>query len=85
MILYHLGIYLPHEDGFSEVKSFYIGSAYGSICGDYGVDADEKSMDGDWFYSKKYGVFGDGRKVTERLGLGNLRQWIITHNFGQNI
>ena len=53
MILHHLGVYLPHEDGF-KVKSFYIGSAYGSICDDYGVNADEKSMDGDWFYSKKY-------------------------------
>ena len=41
LILYELGISLPHEDGFSKVKDAYVRSAYYSICDDYGVDADE--------------------------------------------
>ena len=38
IILHHLGIFLPHEDGFSIVKNSYIKSAYYSICDDYGVN-----------------------------------------------
>ena len=41
LILHELGISLPHEDGFNEVKNAYIKSAYYSICDDYGVDANE--------------------------------------------
>ena len=37
IILHHLGISLPHEDGFSKVKNSYIKSAYYSICDDYGA------------------------------------------------
>ena len=41
LILHELGIYLPHEDGFSKVKKAYINSACCSIYDDYGVDPAE--------------------------------------------
>ena len=41
IILHHLGIPLPHEDGVSKVKNSYIKSAYYSIFDDYGVNVDE--------------------------------------------
>ena len=50
IILLHLGLSLPHEDGFSNVKNPYIKSEYYSICNDYGVNADEIWMHRDWFY-----------------------------------
>ena len=37
LILYELGICLPHEDGFSKVKNAYIKSAYYNICDEYGL------------------------------------------------
>ena len=37
----HLSISLPHENGFSKVKSCYIKNAYYSICNGYGVNADK--------------------------------------------
>ena len=49
LILHELGISLLHEDGFSKVKNAYIKSSYYSICDDYGVDANETWMHGDWF------------------------------------
>ena len=49
LILHDLGISLPNEDGFSKVKNGYIKSACYSTCNDYGVDADEAWMYGDWF------------------------------------
>ena len=58
LILHDLGIPLPHEDGFSKVKNAYIKSAYYSICDNYGVDADETWVHGDWFYTTCYGIFG---------------------------
>ena len=60
IILHHLGIFLPHEDGSTNVKNSYIKSAYYNICDDYGVNADETWLHGDWFYTTKYGIFGDG-------------------------
>ena len=66
LILYDLGISLPHEDGFSKVQNAYIKSAYYSICDDYGVNPDETRMHGDWFYTTDYGIFGHEVKVTER-------------------
>ena len=39
--LHHLGVSLPHEDGFSKVNNSYIKSPYYSICNDYGVNTDE--------------------------------------------
>ena len=82
LILYDLGIPLPHEDGFSKVKSSYIKSAYYSICDDYGIDADEKWMHGDWFYTTGYGVFGHEVKATKRSPPDNLTRWIITQSKG---
>ena len=41
IILHHLGISLPYEDGFSKTKNPYIKGAYYSICNDCGVNSDE--------------------------------------------
>ena len=70
--LHKLGISLPHEDGFSKVKHAYIESGYYSICDDYGIDADETWMYGDWFYTTDYGIFGHEVKATERSAPDNL-------------
>ena len=59
IILHHLGIFLPHADGFSKVKIYYIKIVYCSICDDYGVNVDETWMHGDWFNTTEYGIFGD--------------------------
>ena len=77
IILHCLGISLPHQDGFSMVKNSYSKSAYYSICDDYGVNADETWMHGDWFYTTNYGIFDDGRKATKRSPQDNLTWWII--------
>ena len=82
LILHELGICLPHEDGFSKVKNAYIKSAYYSIRDDYGVDADETWMHGDWFYTTDYGIFGHGVKATDRSPPDNLTRWIITQSKG---
>ena len=82
LILHNLGISLPHEDGFSKVKNAYIKSAYYSICDDYGVDADETWMHGDWFYTTGYGIFGHEVKATKRSPPDNLTRWIITRSKG---
>ena len=65
LILHELGISLPHEDGFSKFKNAYIRSACYSICDDYGVDANEIWMYGDWFYTTDYAIFGHEVKATE--------------------
>ena len=78
--MHELGILLPHEDGFSKVKNAYINSAYYSICDDYGIDANETWMHGDWFYTTDYGIFEV--KATERSPLGNLTRCIITQSKG---
>ena len=80
--MHDLGIPLPHEDGFSKVKNAYIKSAYYSICDDYGVDADETWMHGDWFYTTGYGIFGHEVKATKRSPPDNLTRWIITQSKG---
>ena len=72
LILHELSIFLPHEDGFSKVKNAYITSAYYSICDDYGVDANETWMHGDWFYTTDYAIFGHEVKATERSPPDNL-------------
>ena len=82
LILQDLGSSLPHEDGFSKVKNFYIKSDYYSICDDYGVNADETGMHGDWFYTTNYDIFGHEVKATERLPSDNLTRWIITQSKG---
>ena len=72
LIFHELGISLPHEDGFSKVKNAYIKSAYYSICDDYGVDANETWIYGDWFYTTDYAIFGHEVKATERSPPDNL-------------
>ena len=56
IILHHLGISLPHEDGFCRVKKTYIKSDYYSIFGEYSVNANQIWMNGDSFYTAKYSV-----------------------------
>ena len=78
LILHELDISLPYKDGFSKVKNIYSNSAYYSICNDYGVDANETWMHGDWFYTADYAIFGHKAKVIERSPPDKLTQWIIT-------
>ena len=80
IIMHHLDTYLPHEDGFSRVKNSYIKCAYYNICYDYGVDADETWMYGDWFYTADCGIFGNGGKATQRSPPDNLTRWTITQS-----
>ena len=82
LMLHELGISLPHEDGFSKVKNAYIKSAYYSICDDYGFDANETWMHGDWFYTTDYAIFGHEVKATERCPPDKLTRWIITQSKG---
>ena len=79
-MLHDLGIFLPHEDGFSKIKYSYIKSAYYSICGDYGVNPDETWIHGNWFYTMDYGIFGNKVNATERSPSDNPRQWIIAQS-----
>ena len=74
IILPHLGISLPHEDGFGKVKNPYIKREYYSICDDYGVNTDETLMNRDWFYTTKYSIFSDKRKPTKRSAPDNLKR-----------
>ena len=82
LILHELGISLPHEHGISKVQNAYIQSTYYSICDDYGVDANETWMHGDWFYTTDYAIFGHEVKATERSPPENLTRWIITQSKG---
>ena len=77
-----LGISLPLKDGFSHVKNAYIKGAYYSICDDYGVDANETWMHGNWFYTTDYPIFGHEVKATERSPPDDLTRWIITQSNG---
>ena len=79
---WYLGIPLPHEDGFSKVKSAYINSAYYSIRDDYGVNPEETWMYGDWFYTTGYGIFANEVKATGRSLPYNLIRWITTQSNG---
>ena len=82
LILHELGISLPHEDGFSKVKNAYIKSACYSICDEYGVEANETWMYGDWFYTTDHAIFGHAVKATERSPPENLTRWITTQSKG---
>ena len=82
LVLHELGISLTHEEGFSKVKNAYIESAYYSLCDDYGVDANETWMHGDWFHTTDYVIFGHEVKATERSPPDNLTRWIITQSKG---
>ena len=57
-----------------------INSAYYSTCDDYGVDADETWMYGDWFYTIDYGIFGHEVMATKSSQPDNLTRWIITQS-----
>ena len=59
-MLHQFGFSLPHEDGFSKVKTFYIKNASYSIFDEYSVNVDETWMNGNWFYTTKYGASGYG-------------------------
>ena len=78
LILHDLGVSLPDDDGFSNVKNANLKSVYYSFFDDYGVNADETWMHGDWFYTTGYGIFGPEVKATERSP--NLTGWIITRS-----
>ena len=39
-------------------------------------------MDGDWFYTTGYGIFGNEVKATRRFPPDNLMRWIITQSKG---
>ena len=82
LILLDLGIPLPHEDGFSKVKNAYVNSAYYSTSDDYGVDADETRMYGDWFYTAGSGIFGHEVKATKRSLPDNFTRWVTTQPKG---
>ena len=62
--MHHLGIPLPHENGFSKVKNAYIKSTYYSIFDNYCTNSNEIWMAGDWFYMTEYADFGSGGKTT---------------------
>ena len=76
--MHEIGISSPHELGFSKVKNSYIQGVYYSICDDYGVDADETWMYGDWFYTTDYGIFGHEVKATKCSPPDKIIRWIIT-------
>ena len=82
LILHDLGIPLRNEDGFSKVENAYIKTAYYSMSNDYGINADETWMHGDWFYTTGYGIFGHEVKATKRSPPDNLMRWIITQSKG---
>ena len=82
LILHELQISLPHEDGFSKVKSAYTRSEYYSVCDQYGVNPDETWMCGDWFCTTDFAVFGHEVKARKRSPPDNLTRWIITQSKG---
>ena len=66
----------------ARLKMLTLKSVCDSICDDYGVDADETWMYGDWFYRTDYAIFGHEVKATERFSPDNLTRWIITQSTG---
>ena len=46
LILHDLGVSLPNEDGFSNVKNAYIKSDHYSVSDDYGVNSNKTRMYG---------------------------------------
>ena len=87
IILYHLGILLPHEGRLSKVKnsyikSAYIKSAYYSVCDDCGVNVEDLWINGDSFYKGKCANFGDCVIATQRSSPENITRWIITLSRG---
>ena len=81
-ILHNLGTPLPYEDGFSKVKNSYINSAYYNICDEYGADANETWMHGDWLYTSDYAIFTTGSKAAKRSPPDYVSRWIIGRSKG---
>ena len=82
IILYRLGVSLPHETSFSKIKDSCIKSAHYSICDDYGVNTNKVRIKGDWFYTTAYANLGDGGRDTPRSPPDNLTRWIIAQSKG---
>ena len=82
LILHELSISLPREDGISKVKNAYMSSGYYSICDDYGVDANETWMHGDWFYTTDHRTFGHEVKAGLQKGL---YQTILRHGSSHSL
>ena len=80
-VYFHVRL-IVHINCIINYTTNYIKSTYYSICDDYGVDADETWMHGDWFYTTDYGVFGHEVKATESSPPYNLTRWIITQSKG---
>ena len=78
MLLHHLGVSLPHNNSFDNVKNYYFKNGYYIICDGYGVNGIENWMNGDRFHTPSYELFSDGRKAPKRSFSGNLAGWIIT-------
>ena len=57
-------------------------NSYQSIFDEYGVNADETCLNGDWFKTRKFGVIGDAGQEAERFSVGNPTRWIITQSKG---
>ena len=72
LILHDLGVSLPNEDGFSNVKNAYIKSDHYSVSDDYGVNSNKTRIYGDWFYLKDYVSFGHEVKATRKSPPDNL-------------
>ena len=85
IVWHHLGISLPHEDGFSKVNNYYIKSTCYGVCNDDGVNTNEIWMNGDWFYSVSYTNFGYCGKATQRLPPDSIAWWTITKSEGRDI
>ena len=64
------------------MKNSYINSAYYSVCDEYGVDADETWMHGDWFYTTSYATFTAGSNATKRSPPDDASRWVITRSKG---
>ena len=71
IIMHHLGISSPFEDGFSKVEISYLKKAYYSLCDNYGVNADQTWMNGG---IQRYKVFSDGGKATKWSSSDNLTE-----------
>ena len=80
--MHDLGTPLSYEDGFSKVKNNYIQSAYYSIYDEYGADANETWMHGDWFYMTSYAIFTTDSKATKRSPPDDVGRLIITRSRG---
>ena len=59
------------------VRNAFIKSAYNAICNDYGINADETWLHGNWFYTMSYAVFISELKARKRAPPDDFGRWII--------